>query len=258
MIARLIIFLAVLSLAQTWAQEPGVLEEVVEQKYAIDPDATLSIRNLDGAIRIYGGNASELKLYATKKAYSHERLKQISIDVSAQPNAVSIDTKFPPRPKWGLGDRSGTVDYVLVVPQTCSISGLELSNGEVLIDGMRGDSLRANLSNGRMFAHNCFGDIHFTVANGGLDVTYDWWERRRFSVNAETINANVRAFVPGDAAFHLLAASANGQVVSDFTGQQDRQAKGPHKIDMLVGAASEAEVNVHAANGNVTIVEVNP
>lgn len=250
------VFLAALAaVAPCGAQEPGVLEQEVEQSYPIDPNASVSIRNLDGSIRIYGGNAAELKLYATKKAYSEERLKQISIDVSAQPNAVSIETKFPPRPKWSLGDRSGTVDYVLVLPQTCSISRLELCNGEVLIDGMRGANLHANLGNGRMFGRNCYGDVGLAVTNGDLDVAYDWWERRPFSLHAATTNGDVRAFVPGEAAFHLLAATVQGQVVSDFTGQQDRQAKGPRKIDMLVGEKSEAEVNIHATNGDVKIVE---
>jgi Putative adhesin len=248
----------ILSVAPCGAQEPGVLEQEVEQSYAINPNATVSIRNLDGSIRIYGGTAAELNLYATKKAYTQERLKQISIDVSARPSEVSIETKFPPRPKWSLGDRSGTVDYVLVLPQTCSISRLELSNGEVLIDGMRGPNLHANLGNGRMFGRNCYGDVGLAVTNGDLDVAYDWWERRPFSLHAATTNGDVRAFVPGEAAFHLLAASVNGQVVSDFTGQQDRQAKGSRKIDMLVGEKSEAEVNVRATNGDVKIVEVNP
>jgi putative adhesin len=253
-----IVLATIVSIAQGGAQEPGVLEEDVEQSYPIDPNATVSIRNLDGSIRIYGGTAAELNLYATKKAYSEERLKQISIDVSAQPNTVSIETKFPPRPKWGVGDRSGTVDYVLVLPQTCSISRLELSNGEVLIDGMRGANLNATLSNGRMFGRNCYGDVGLAVTNGDLDVAYDWWERRPFSLHAATTNGDVRAFVPGEAAFHLLAASVNGQVASDFTGQQDRQAKSPRKIDMLVGEKAEAQVSIHATNGNVNIVEVNP
>jgi DUF4097 and DUF4098 domain-containing protein YvlB len=226
-----IVLAVIVSVAPCGAQEPGVLEQDVEQSYPIDPTANVSIK---------------------------ERLIQISFDVSAQPNAVSIETKFPPRPKWSLGDRSGTVDYVLVLPQTCSISRLELSNGEVLIDGMRGANLHANLGNGRMFGRNCYGDVGLAVTNGDLDVAYDWWERRPFSLHAATTNGDVRAFVPGEAAFHLLAASVNGQVVSDFTGQQDRKAKGPHKIDMLVGEKSEAEVNVHATNGDVKIVEVNP
>ena len=255
---RLIVFIVFLSLSPCWGQEEGVLEEIVEQNYRIDPGATLSIRNTDGSIRIYGADIPELRLHAVKKAYRQERLQQIHIDVSAQPNAVSIETRFPPKPKWGFSDRSGTVDYIVVLPQFCSISRLELTNGEVLIEGMRGKNVHASLANGRMFGHNCFGDVHFAVTNGGLDVAYHWWEQRPFSVDAEIMNGNVRAFIPGEASFHLLATSVNGNVASDFSDKQDRHLEGVAKIDTTVGGASEANVKIHATNGSVRIVEANP
>jgi hypothetical protein len=245
-------------LSTCWAQEEGVVEEIVEQNYRIDPGATLSIRNTDGSIRIYGANIPELRLHAVKKAYRHERLQQIHVDVSAQSNAVSIETRFPPKPKWGFSDRSGTVDYILILPQFCSISRLELINGEVLIEGMRGNNVHANLVNGRLFGHNCFGDVHLAVTNGGLDVGYHWWEHRPFSVNVDVVNGNARAFIPSEASFHLLATSVNGHVASDFSDKQDRQRDGVTTIDTTVGGASEANVNIHATNGSVRIVEANP
>ena len=115
-----------------------VLEEVVEQVYSIDPDANVSIQNRDGAVLVYGSDANEMRVRCVKKAYSHERLNQIGIDVSTRPGAVSVVTKFPPQPKWALSDRSGTVDYTIVVPATASISALDLNAGEVLLDSMRG------------------------------------------------------------------------------------------------------------------------
>jgi putative adhesin len=246
------------SLSVSRSEEIGVVEEIVQQTHAIDPGASIDIRNVDGSIRIYGADTRELRIQAIKKAYSAERLSKIAVNVSVQPGAASIETVFPPRPKWGFSDRSGTVDYILVVPQFCSLSRLELVTGEVLIDGMRGENLHANLVNGRLVSHNCFGDVRLAVTNGGLDVGYHWWERRRFSVNAEIENGNVHAFIPGEASFHVIAASVNGQVASDFTAKQDRQGNGVAKIDMLVGGASEAEVNLHATNGNIRIAEANP
>jgi hypothetical protein len=240
------------------SEERGVVEEIVEQTYPIDPGASIDIRNVDGSIRIYGADIREFRVQAIKKAYSAERLKKIAVNVSVQPGAASIDTIFPPRPKWGFSDRSGTVDYTLVVPQFCSLSRLELVTGEVLIEGMRGQNVHANLVNGRLFSHNCFGDVRLAVTNGGLDIGYHWWERRRFSINAEIENGNVRAFIPGEAAFHVAAASVNGQVANDFTAKQDRQRDGVGKIDMVVGGASETDVNLHATNGNVRIAEANP
>jgi hypothetical protein len=254
-------FILVLTVAASLSvarADDHIVEEIIEQNHAIDPGASISIRNIDGSIRIYGADIKELRVQAIKKAYSAERLAKIGVNISVQPGTASIDTIFPPKPKWSFSDRSGTVDYIIVLPQFCSIARLELTNGEVLIEGMRGKNVHASLANGRLVGHNCFGDVHLAVANGGLDVGYHWWEHRPFSVHAEIVNGNARAFIPGEASFHLLATSVNGHVASDFSDKQDRHLDGVTMIDTAVGGASEANVNIHATNGSVRIVEANP
>ena len=109
-----------------------ILEEKIEQKYEWDADATLSISNTDGSIRIYAAETSEIFVEATKKAYSAERLKGIVVDVQASRKTVTINTTFPPR-KNALSDRSGTVDYIVIVPQAIKITQLEV--GERRSDG---------------------------------------------------------------------------------------------------------------------------
>ena len=153
-----------------------VLEEVSEEVYTVEPSANISIHNYDGAILVYGSDANEVRVRSLKKAYSHERLNQIGIDVSAKPGAVSITAKAPPQPKWAFSDHSGTVDCTIVVPATASISALDLNAGEVLLDSMRGPEVRARLSDGRIFARNCFTNLDLTVNRGTLALSYEWWE----------------------------------------------------------------------------------
>jgi hypothetical protein len=254
----LILLLIALWIPCSPAGTDRALEDVFEHNYPVAPNATFSIRNADGSIRIYGADIAEIKVQAIKKAYTAERLNKIAVDVSAHPGTVSIDTHSPPKPKWGLFDRSGTVDYVIILPWFCNISQLELANGEVVVEGMRGDNVHASLVNGRLYGRNCFTDLHLTVTNGAIDVAYDWWEEHRFSLNAEITNGNARAFIPGDASFHLLASSVNGQVASEFVEKQDRQRTGVRRIDLMVGGSSETEVKINAINGGVRITEVNP
>src|SRR5439155_2797958 len=101
----------------------------------------VTVSNGDGAVFVYGSNANEMRVQVIKRAYTRERLKQIAVNVSVQLGSISINTKFPPKPKWALFDRSGTVDYTIVLPQTANISRLELANGEVLVDGMHGPTV---------------------------------------------------------------------------------------------------------------------
>jgi hypothetical protein len=69
-------------------QEPK--HEVFEQTYEIDPQAGLSIRNIDGSIVIHGTETATLKLRAIKKANSSEELKGIDITAIAEGKSVSI------------------------------------------------------------------------------------------------------------------------------------------------------------------------
>lgn len=235
-----------------------VVEQTFDQTLQVEPNARISVKNVDGSIRIYGADTREVKIEAIKKAYSRERLEKIGINVAARPNSVSIDTIYPPKPKLGLADRSGTVDYIIVVPRTCAIPRLELSSGEILIEGLRGGQVTANLVNGRLVDHNCFGTHQLFVASGNMDIAYEWWEEGEFSVDAKVVNGNIRAFIPGEAAFHLIATTVDGSISNDFTDQKERQSGRVQKIDTAVGDPSQVVIKIHTTDGNIKITEYNP
>jgi hypothetical protein len=233
------------------------LEETVEQTYEVEPGATLSVSNVDGCIRVYGAPTTKIQVQAIKKAFSAERLAKIDIKVSARRDAVSIQTKYPPKKTWGLGDRSGTVDYTLIVPETCTISKLDLDTGEILVESMRAPNVEAHLGNGRLFVHKCFGNIHLRADNGGIDIYYDWWEDGvKFLIDAAIENGGVRAFLPLEASFHLIAEAEDGRIGNDFAEQEQRHAGGVSKIDSVIGTGAEVELRLRARNGNIKIGEI--
>ena len=193
-----------------------ILEETIEQIYTIEPTANVTVINADGAVFVYGSNTNEMRVQAIKRAYTRERLKQIAVDVSIQPGSVSINTKFRPKPKWSLSDRSGTVDYTIVIPATANLARLELGAGEVLVDGMRGQNAHAHLGSGRMFAHNCFGNVALRLDRGTLTLAYDWWEPGKLSIKANVERGNAWAFLPIDVVCHLVAETGSGKIGNDF------------------------------------------
>jgi len=257
---RQIAVVLLLSLAGCGSESEPVLEETFERVYTVQPNTDISIQNHDGAVLVYGANTNELQIHATKKAYSRMRLKEIAIDVSVQSTTVSIDTKFPPKPRWALFDRSGTVDYTVVLPATASISQLRLVAGEVLVDGIRGPSVHAWLGDGRMLAHNCFTRIDLVLQRGNLTVSYDWWEHGTFSVHANIAQGTAWAFLPSESAFHLVAETAHGKIGNDFDNLAfERMASAAAaKIDMLVNGGGQAAIKMRAADGDIKIVEANP
>lgn len=234
------------------------LEQTIEQSYKIDPTVSLSIRNPDGVIRIYGSSAAELKLKAIKKASSTDRLNGIIVAVTPRPDSISIETKLSPQKKFRVFGQSETVDYTLVVPETTRILRLDLGNGDALIDGMRGGDARVNVVNGRLTAHNCFGELRLAVASGALDVLYDWWEQRIFSINAQVTIGNARVLIPRGGSFHVVAETKNGEVTCGFTESVQLNGHGTTKIDRSIGAEVRADIEIRVTDGNIKIAQAIP
>ena len=255
---RLLLVAALVALAGCGAGAHGPLEETFEQTYTIEPTAKVTIINGDGAVFVYGSNTSEMRVQAIKRAYTHERLKQIAINVSIQRGSVSINTKFPPKPEWALFDRSGTVDYTVVVPATISLARLELGGGEVLVDGMRGRKTDARLGSGRMFVHNCFGNVALTLDRGTLTLGYDWWEPGKFAIQANIGDGNVWAFLPIDVVCHLVAETGHGKIGNDFEEPAQRGAKEITKTDILIHGGGEVAATMRAKKGDIKIMKASP
>jgi hypothetical protein len=237
-----------------------VLEEVVEKVYRVDADANVSIQNRYGAVLVYGSDDNEMQVRCVKKAYSHERLNQIAVDISTKPGAVSIITKFPPQPKWALSDRSGTVDYTVVVPTTANISALDLNAGEVFLESMRGPEVRARVNDGRIFARNCFTNLDLTMKRGTLTLTYDWWEQEKFSAQVDVEQGNAWVFLPTDTGFHLLARTAHGKIANDFNNVPltANSSAAEIKIDQIINGGGSATIEIRVDKGNIKIAETNP
>ena len=257
---RLIVTILALSLAGCGSESDRVLEETFERLYTIEPNANITIQNGDGAVLVYGSNTSEMQVHAIKRAYRRSRLTQIAIDVSTKPGSVSITTKFPPRPKWGLFDRSGTVDYTVVVPATANILGLDLNAGEILVDGMRGQTTRGRLGEGRMFARNCFTNLDLAIRRGNLILSYDWWEKSNFSAEANLAQGNAWAYLPVDGAFRLLAEAVHGEIFNDFESRAVAESAAARhmNVDALVNGGGEATIKLRVREGNIKIVEARP
>ena len=230
-----------------------VVEEIVEQKYPCDPDATLSVRNTDGSVRIYGADVAEISIEAIKKAYTSERLEKIVVDVKATRKSVAIETIFPPRENgFSLSDRSGTVDYIIIVPQTTKITQLELVNGEVLVDGLRGGSATAHLVNGWLAGHNCFSDLNLRIENGRLDVAYDWWENTKFSVKLSSVRGNIRAVIPSDASAGIVARTATGRIANALDPKEAPDEL-IQSLDFATEPTPETIFDIKSAAGNIRI-----
>jgi DUF4097 and DUF4098 domain-containing protein YvlB len=228
------------------------VEQTAEQTYEIDPEGAFSFRNTAGSVRIIGSDDAGMKIKTTKKAWNPEQLAAIAPRVSVQSKSVSIETSFPPQKTWRFHHRSGSVDYVITLPRTVKISRLDLENGDISIEEMRGD-VRADLVNGELVARNCFGNVQLSVANGSLELSYERWQQRPFAVEARIIGGNARVFLPRAASFHLLAETAHGNVSNRFGRPEEQDSRKATRVNMSIGPEPRPEITIRVTNGDIEI-----
>jgi hypothetical protein len=228
------------------------LEQRLEETHSLAPTGSLNVKNTDGSIQVYGSDAAELTLKAIKRAYSVERLNGIRVQVTVRDGSASLETIFPPKPKWWrLSDRSGTVDYILIVPQELRMLHLELLNGEVTIAGLRGGKVKASLVNGRMSARNCFADLDYQVVNGAADFYYNWWEKKKFVLRAATADGGIGALLPGNASFRIEAEAPNGQIETNFVRPEPNARSRIKKLKTVIGSDPGPTFQLESRSGNI-------
>ncbi len=229
------------------------LEQVVEETHPIEPTGNLRITNVDGSIRLYGWDNPEVQIKATKRAYSAERLRTIRMQVSSRPESLSIETIFPPAKKWSLRDRSGVVDYVIVMPRHLRKIELELVNGEISIDGLLDGKAHARVTNGRLSAVNCFTNLDYEARSGAINFYYTWWEAGAYVVRAAIPNGAIAVSLPKDASFHLEAETQGGNILSNLIDQDEHPHDHKRILRHTFGLNGGPTFELRAVNGNIRV-----
>ncbi len=232
------------------ARAGGILDEEREQKYSVGANPSLTVRNTDGRVLVYGSEAGQITVKIYKRAFTKDRLGKIEANISVDGDAMTIDTNYPPPAKGLFADRSGTVEYTLLVPQNCAVN-VEQSQGEILLEDLRGPSVEARLTNGRIGVQSCFSPARVKLGSGGIDVAFSWWEQTPFAMSFEVDKGDVALLLPPPAALRLDAATQNGHVRNNLVA--DSQDEDVQQMNTMIGHPTGAEFKIRTAEGNIKI-----
>lgn len=230
-----------------------ILQDVVARSYPLDPSATVTIRNTDGRIFIYGSDAPRLEISAVRRAFTRARLEAIRVEVSIDGARAAIETIYPPLGEGLFADRSGTVDYIIILPQRCLLERVELKNGEMMIEGMRGAGLDARLGNGIMHVNDCFTKARVHLEQGRLNISYGWWEAEPLEMEATIERGNAILFLPPDASLALSVANRSGNITNRLTSGQSVRRDGGRVLNLQLGAESASEIRLRGGSANVRL-----
>jgi hypothetical protein len=234
-------------------------DEVIEQNYKVNADASLRIANPRGSIAIRGAdNTSEVRMRAVKSASSAAQLKDISVDVTAEPGDVLIKTAFPRQKKLPFFAGTSAVDYTLSVPRSARIARVDVDDGKVSIEGIQNADVRANVVNGQLEIRNCCGDLKVAVANGALNLVYGRCEGPYFSADAQVLNGDAHISIVRGASLRVRAETLNGKIINDIAPTVELNGQPSRKVDIPLGAGRRCELTARVTSGDITIVAAEP
>jgi DUF4097 and DUF4098 domain-containing protein YvlB len=233
-------------------------DEVIEQSYKVNADASLRIANPRGSISIRGGDTSEVRMRAVKSASSAAQLKDITVDVTAEPADILIKTAFLRRKKMPFFAGTSSVNYTLTVPRTARIARLDLDDGHVSVEGIQNADVRANVVNGQLDIRNCCGNLKVAVANGGLDLIYGRCEGPYFSADAQILNGNAHLSVARGAALRVHCETLNGKIANNLDPTVELNGRSSRKLEMSLGNGRRSDITVRVTSGDITIGAAEP
>jgi hypothetical protein len=233
--------------------DDNTLTEVVEKSSRIAENGTLRVKIDDGTVRFYGADTPDIYLKATKRAYSAARLQGLNVQLISHNDSVTIEAVSPPKAKWSLADRSGTIDCTIIVPQYLKNIEAELINGEISIDELRGGNARASVRNGRISARNCFAHVDYVAQNGAIDFYYTWWQAGTYLVKAAIPNGSIGVFVPRGASFQVDAETGGGSITGNLINGDDEPHEHRKKLVLDIGAGPGPTFQLKSGNGNIRL-----
>jgi hypothetical protein len=233
-------------------------DEVIEQTYKVNADATLRITNPRGSVAIRGADTSEVRMHGVKSAPGAAQLKNITVDVTAEPGDVLIKTAFLRQKNMPFYAGTTAVDYTLAVPRTARIARLDLDDGKASVEGIQSADVRANVVNGQLEIRNCCSNLKVAVANGGLDIVYGRCEGSYFSADAQILNGNARLSIARGAALRVHCETVNGKITNNLDSMVELNGQSSRKIDLSLGTGRRSDVTVRVTSGDITIVAAEP
>ena len=183
------------------------LTEMFSQTYPLSPAGRVSVANINGDVHINVWDQNSVKVDAVKRAYSPQRLSEVTIDVGSFSDILQIKTKYPEDRNYSgrnSGDSWASVEYTLTLPRRAHLDGAELVNGSLDVQGVQGE-VRASLVNGTVKASGLGGEVKLSTVNGGIEANVATLETAKGGVQLNSVNGSIVLIVPAGLAFLATA-----------------------------------------------------
>ena len=246
-VRTLLVPAVLLSLALAIAAVPSLaISKEFNQTYSLQPGGTFDLQNVNGTVEVQGWDRDVVEVHAVKTAKVRESdLERVSIDVSAKPSGVSIQTRYPQDEGVEVA-----VEYLIHVPHGAKVEHLGTVNGTLRVAGVdEVDDLRT--VNGNIEVYEANSDVRAHTTNGNVRLELAHLHGVTATV-AETTNGSVVLALPSNSEADLEARCLNGNFQSELPFALESTLK-PREIHGKLGRGG-SPIKLHTINGAIRVV----
>lgn len=228
-----------------WDDEERFHEEF-HHTYPLAANGEISLENVNGGVKISTWDRNEVQVDAVKYARTEDRLANIKIEVDSRPDELRLRTRFHSH----FNNNPGGVRYTLIVPRAVRVDKIDLVNGGLEVEGVRGD-FKASLVNGTVRARALSGEVEISTVNGRQEVSLEGPDVSR-PVRLDSVNGRIELSLPPDVNARVEASTLNGGIDSDFGIQVHRVSMIGHELEGTLGNGG-TEIKLHDVNGSIAL-----
>jgi DUF4097 and DUF4098 domain-containing protein YvlB len=224
----------------------GNITEEFHKTYPISGDGRISLKNINGPVTVIAWDKNEVQVNAVKTGESKELLDEAKIEINAGSSMIDIRTHYP---EERHNYHAASVDYTLHVPRNGRLDKIELVNGKVSVEGVRG-GVRASSVNGEVDAHDVAGEMNLQSVNGRVSADV---RSLTHSVSLGTVNGQVALKLPSDASAEIDASTVHGSISNDFNIPVNHGHFAPGSELRARLGSGEARMKLSTVNGEIEI-----
>ena len=224
----------------------------IEQSFSVSENASFRLDNVNGSVEISAWDKAEILVTATITADNQDDRENIVVDMQQTSVGVSVETRYKERKSWGRNNNSGKVEYTVTVPRDTSLSAIDLVNGSLTIDGVKGE-VNADLVNGSIKAYGLAHNGGFSSVNGSIKITYDEFASALDSIDVETVNGSIKVSVPKSLSATVKAETMHGSIKTDFGLVAEKNMFSGRHLSGDVGNG-DIKITMDSVNGSVKLI----
>lgn len=244
------IMLVLVAMAAVAAAGDLDFREEIDRTLPLAADGRISLDNVNGDLSVTVWDRDEVRILAEKRASSAEALERLEVVIDGDGSSVRIETRYSSGTfGWTRSERM-EVEYTLSVPRGASLDGVDLVNGNLLVDGLEGE-IEAESVNGTLELKDVAGTVEVSTVNGGIEL---WAGRIRPDAEVElsSVNGTVDLHLPPGIGATFEAETVNGSLHNDF-GIEVRKGKYVGADMNGVVGSGEIRISLDTVNGSVRV-----